>query len=305
MHEKLIAVLIGLALLIGGGAAETDMTNAQPVKVKKQVTGVEKKQDSLQAETAQTAKYPPYPDVWGYEFEFPGPNERKTRMKIYEMQNGDYKIAYIKNWNRKARTLKLALCSFFSGVKKDFKSNEYERFEKKYKQSRVGEHATVSDNEFYWRQSADCLGSCCPQFSMHFIEKVSNKTGKVVDSRNIIYVTEEPLKIYDGTLKKCAGKNGWAQTQGDFYNARVFEVYPMFVSLQDGTFLLYDGLGNFIIRFDKNLHSKSDLLNKKVFVVNRKDIKAIEDRLLKKKDFNEQTYRDAIFEYLKSQKKRG
>ena len=255
--------------------------------------------------SAQEKKYPPYPDVWGYEFEFPAPKERKAQIEVYETRNGDYSVVYIKNWDRKTNKFRMAKCSFFSGAKKELASNEYERFAKEYEQSRVGQHTTLSDNEFYWRQSADCLGGCCPRFSRHFIEKVSNKTGKVVDSRSIIYFLEEPLRIYDGTSKECADKNGWRPPQDEFYFTQVFDVYPMFVPLKDGTFLLYDGFGNFIIRFDKNLHSKSDLLNKKVFVVNRKAIKAIEDRLLKNKEFNEQTYRDAILEYLRNPKQGG
>jgi hypothetical protein len=71
-----------------------------------------------------------------------------------------------------------------------------------------------------------------------------------------------------------------------------------FVLLNDGTFLLINGYGGFIIRFDKDLNTKSELLNKKLFLIDRdvfvkkflnkhklgktaKDLQALHDDLVK------------------------
>ena len=53
---------------------------------------------ALLAEPSTTAKkYPPYPDVLGYELAWPDKNSRDSQMTVYRMSNGDYVATYIKH----------------------------------------------------------------------------------------------------------------------------------------------------------------------------------------------------------------
>jgi hypothetical protein len=93
--------------------------------------------------------------------------------------------------------------------------------------------------------------------------------------------------------------------QKDFYT-RIAEIKsPWFVPLEDETFLLVEFDGNTVIRFDKDFNTKSDLLNKKIFVVERTTIEEIRNKLKKQKKYDEQSYYDAIQDYVITQKQGG
>jgi hypothetical protein len=78
MHKKLIIIFIGLALLLGGGTARA-----------------QEKTITSQTKETQTAKYPPYPDVW--DWQVPNPEFYVAgSLRTYLLDNGDVLILYTK-----------------------------------------------------------------------------------------------------------------------------------------------------------------------------------------------------------------
>jgi len=250
-------------------------------------------------------KYPPYPDVWGYEFPWPAEGSRYSGINVFEMPDGDFMVTYTKKRTRTDNKIEFSGILFFSQKKVDFPPQEYENFPKKHEKRMVGAHHVVLDGDIELSQTADCLGKCCPSFSRHLMEKKDIRSGEILARKNSIYFLEKPLKMYIDSAISCENMPGWQKAEDQYYYTHVFWTYPMFVPLKDSTFLLLDKIGNFIIRFDKNFNSKSDLLNRRIFLINRNTIKSLEDKLLREKRFNDQIYSNEIYNYLMELKKEG
>lgn len=79
------------------------------------------------------------------------------------------------------------------------------------------------------------------------------------------------------------------------------------IPLEDGTFLLYDQNGNVFMRFDREFNTKSELLNQRVFVVDRQSIDAFVAEYITQNnlDDNDQTHNDAVYAYVNKLKKAG
>ncbi len=250
-------------------------------------------------------KYPPYPNVWGYEFPWPAEGSRYSGINVFEMHDGDFMVTYTKKRIRTDNKIEFSGILFFSQKKVDFSPQEYENFHKKHEKRKVGAHYVVVDEDIELSQTADCLGKCCPSFSRHLIEKKDTRNGEILARINSIYILEKPLKIHIDPATSCENMPGWQNAEGQYYYTHVLWTYPMFVPLKDGTFLLLDKIGNFIMRYNKNLNSKSDLSNRRVFMVDRNAIKTLEDKLLRERKFNEQIYSDEVYNYLMKLKKEG
>lgn len=245
----------------------------------------------------QEKKYPPYPDVWGYEFPWPGKENRYVAMDIAKMPDGDYMVTYVKSWEEKVNKYEGIL--FFTGKKRNITRSDYNEFWKKNKE-KVREGKVNFVNESIIAETSGCAASkCCPLWS-HFITKKDKKDEFIVRT-NLIYIVDKPVKIpvnlyceHNNTLKK------------DYVNARALEIKDIsYVPLEDGTFFVIDTWGNLIVRFDENLNTKSELLNSRVFLVDRKVIEDIRYELQKENKYNDQTLTDAIYEYVTDHKKEG
>jgi hypothetical protein len=274
MHEKLIAVLIGLALLIEGGAAGTDglTTNAQPAKAQKQATGAEEKQDSLQAETAQTAKCPPYPDVW--DWQAPKGERPVAGFKVKSMDNGDVMISYHQGeLSGRFRTV-----SFFGRT-------EVQDYNAVFK----GDYSTDAKSRIPFKENTILLrtgggwrsGGCYDGLDYHVT--IHDESGqKLLISRTLLYVFDKPVRYV--THPHCMN--------GPSFNYQVEAVAARFLRLKDGTFLLVAHVkdNGYVIRFDEDFQTKSRLINDKFFwmdtnVLNKFDAKygdrSVEDKKLK------------------------
>jgi len=88
---------------------------------------------------------------------------------------------------------------------------------------------------------------------------------------------------------------------------RVDSIEPHIIPLDDGTFLLYDQGGNLILRFDRSFNSRSDLLDRKVFVVEHGELVQYLQEYFRKNglDSNDQTINDGVYEYIVSLRKAG
>src|SRR5690349_2477652 len=55
------------------------------------------------AEDGQTRKYPPYPDVWGYELPWPDISNRQSAISIFSLLDGDFLATYVKHTSKQRR----------------------------------------------------------------------------------------------------------------------------------------------------------------------------------------------------------
>ena len=78
---KYVLLLLALISALGGVALAPLGWAEGPAQ-----TGEAKK------DAAVAKKYPPYPDVWGYELPWPGKDDRDSSMSIYKMPDGDYAV---------------------------------------------------------------------------------------------------------------------------------------------------------------------------------------------------------------------
>ncbi len=184
---------------------------------------------------------------------------------------------------------------FFSGKQIDEKKTEEYRVRSQVAGNSVGRTEIKIADDISWEQGQACF-SCCPEYSKFPITKYA--PSRTNEKLSVIYVSEKPIRRRNIVSEKCIGKGAWQKPEGGYFDQQVFETIPFFVPLRDDTFLLYDSHGNFIIRLNKNFDSKSNLLNKKVFIVETADIKAIENKLSEADMLGLQTYNDSVAAYL-------
>lgn len=236
-------------------------------------------------------KYPPYPDVWGYEFQTDGTS---SSFDVAKMENGDFMIAYTKKREGKEK-YKEAWVLFFDGKNEDFKAGEYDKFLRKIvKEKREIKlppitNVTFSDGSIL---EVNSMGGsrCADPFDMFLRKK--NKDGKVISEKMLLYFFNKPVKK---EINQMCERN-W-QYKGEYYFEKVGNLWVKFVSLEDDTFLMLTSSPEsvVIIRFDKDFNTKSDLMNRKIFLIDRKSFNEIRNKLTEK---NDQTVNDALSNYL-------
>ena len=250
---------------------------------------------------AEEKKYPPYPDVWGYEFPWPGKGDRNSSLNITKIADGDYIITYVKKrekFKRKDGSCcdyihKYEGLSFFSG--KIFTEDEY----KKIRRENIKSGLKIISNEGNIIESISIATSahCASPFYDHYIIK-KDRNGKIIEKKMLLYYYDNSQKT--DINKYCERNNSYSK---DYILKRVENVYAKVSPLEDGTFFLYDPEGNFIIRFDEKFSTKSTLINRRVFLVNRLDFEKIYEKQSKEGRINDQEMNDAVTNYLINLKK--
>jgi hypothetical protein len=241
-------------------------------------------------------KYPPYPDVWGYEFPWPGKQNRYSSINVIKMENGDYMITYVKGWDEKIN--KYAGVLFFSRGKRDFTKADYNELWSKNKE--IDKNQIVLSDETKIEPYSDyACGRCCPLFHFYIVKR--DKNGQIVKKMNLVYLLENPFKIPINMY--CEYNEGPSGLRRNYVLTKVVNINPKFVPLEDNTFLVVDVDGNTITRFDNNLNTKSDLLNKKIYAIDRIVVDDLRDKLKMSNRYNDQTLADAIHDYLTTLKK--
>lgn len=249
-------------------------------------------------------RFPPYPEVWGYEFPSLENQQRGLQLDVQASGNGDFAVSYLTSLgvkNGKIDSGDNGLL-FFSG--KPLHGLELKKFrDKSYLRDNDALSNSIEiDDDTSWERILTI--DFCRPFSKYRMGKYENRPRKLIEERSILYYVERPVHTYydHDAYRQCEVKAGWREFPEKFYEAHVFAVLPGLVPLDDNTFLLYDQLGNFILRFDKDFKSRSPLVNQTVFVVETQDIVAIEKALLDSNRFDLQTYDAAVANYLEQLK---
>ncbi|CAI4029615.1 hypothetical protein DNFV4_00033 [Nitrospira tepida] len=291
MRMRLL-ILAGLCLMATGGVAWAGETAKEP---------------------AVTKKYPPYPEVWGYELPWPEKNSRHSGIMIFKKDDGDYVAMYIERI-RKQRRKNGSCCdlkyehagqSFFSGKKWDGK--EVGDFTEQHREDRVPQefgkpHPWILTDGSEVQEATKGASRCLNYLDWYL--RLLDPDKKVIVEKHLIYLLERPIKepvCYPSERNENLIGKQKAVTM------RVQGVYPYIIPLEDGTFLLYDQYGNIIMRFDRKFNTKSELLNRKVFVVDRQALETFVLERVKQRnqDYNDQTLNDAVYEYVTNLNKAG
>ncbi|MBI2412626.1 MAG: hypothetical protein HYV24_05405 [Deltaproteobacteria bacterium] len=249
-------------------------------------------------------KYPPYPDVWGYELPWPAPDDRRSGIELAKMPNGDFFISHVIKRIQQKRgdstccnyLNDFAGLYFFSGKKAVFTQNyDYNEFWKKNHERREGKDKLVfNDGSKIERISVASSAKCPNPFDDFYIIR-RDKNGNIIKEKMLLYLYEKPVKT---NINQYCERN--TEYTKDYIYKKVDNAYAKFALFEDDTFLLYDTAGEFIIRFDKDLSTKSSLLNNMVFLIDRADYIKIVNKL---GVVDDQTIDNALAKYLIELKK--
>jgi len=241
---------------------------SERIKVLQQVSTVElteKKRHSVSS-LKQRQKYPPYPEVWHRIIPI-----KKSLSKTYDffqMKNGDYRIAYLTggnpklNW-RDPHSFEYGGVSFFGGdVLEHIDRSDVSWSLPNYVPDKLSltlpnkSKISLIDHLDYRAPRR------CPQTLNHYA-RIDYSDGRV-EKRSLLYLLDEPrtAKIQ----KRCASTNELS------FQEKVVSLQGSYIPLDDGGFLLSEEFEGLVIRFDANFQTKSDLLGKKLFIVDLEEL---------------------------------
>lgn len=225
-------------------------------------------------------RYPPYPDVWGYELGETGkekdgsdsPFVLTATMNVLEMPNGDYAISY-----RKGSQFKRGLLNFFEGKNIDVMSSYVDYLITKYPRAKTlnslsGRSESIEIRGTKIHVVKELKESECPPAPYEvFLQKTDNR-GQILAEVVVLFLHDfsQPSVTVSS---KCWSYDFVRPQVGEVMHGRVQAIWPEIILLADGSFLLY--ANNIIIRLDENFNSRSEFINKRVFLVDRADIQSI------------------------------
>lgn len=266
----------------------------------------EKKQTlNQQTNVTQNVKYPPYPDVWGYEFPWPGKDDPKSQIGVRKMENGDYMISYVKSRSKYKRKdgsccdyiRKYGSILFFAGEARDLSVEELNALGQSYKE--ILQKQVVFRDGSSIKYKSDDYSKAPDPFSLYMIKE--GKDGKIVSKKYFIWLLEKPIKKEICKALACDRNDNF---KGRYMIKRVENILPNFISLEDETFLFSDYFdGNFIVRMDSDFKTRSHLLGRRIFILDNMIIKEIQNKLKNKGEYNDQTMNKAVFDYIEKMRK--
>lgn len=213
-------------------------------------------------------RYPPYPQVWGYEIP-------ASVVTIWKADNGDYLIKYATKIKQMSKA-DGACCrqekyhviqEYFSGKQMVLNVQDYNAFGAKYRDqiiwSKPWKPIKFQDGTTI-RQKGTGGGNCYSPYN-YWLEKKA-KNSSVILRKSLFHVLDKP-RVF-GLRESCG--DGVADI-----SERAVSLHLGAIDLEDETFLAYQAYGKFIVRLDKNMNSNFSLLNKRMFLINTEVIDQI------------------------------
>ena len=251
-------------------------------------------------------KYPPYPEVWGYELPYPSEVDRFSLIKPFKNDNGDLLFAYIeKKAIRKSKNgiadkeLYPAIVNFFANKSRSLSKSEYKKFWKDNRSMRMRPNPwqkITFDNGTYIRQRGTGGGNCYGPYRYYLERRGKNNT--VVARKTLAYLMPSLMKI---PLNPSCGDG-----EGTIIE-RVAAGYLKVINLEDDTFLVYEADGNVILRLDNKFKTKFPM-NNNVFLIDTNVIDKIKKDAKSKYPSGVNFYQyinDAVYDYVLTLKKRA
>jgi len=236
--------------------------------------------------------FPPYPDVWGVELPV-SESIGYAGIDIMKMDDGDYMVKYtaedrelksIKEKDikvSKRKTVRFPNFHFvFSSKKYEFtSSDEFKLFMQKAREEGKildyppiifsdGSNIEVMSGGRYLDMRPGIGEAPEGNIPIDWYLERKDKGGKVLFKKKLLYINDKPIR--ERILKSKRNIN----YKGDYYWDRVSTLMQMkFIPLEDDTFILVGFIKNkipksvVIVRFDKDLNTKSNIINKKLFLM--------------------------------------
>lgn len=235
-------------------------------------------------------KYPPYPEVWHRVM--PKPRVAHGLLEFLKTPNNDYLVMYQKNKiaSENGASFEDGAIYFFSGRMlhkiniKDYRSDH--KFIRDRLEIRLSDGITIK------LDSLDQRGNKrCPQSLYHYFA-INYPDSNIAEKKSLLYVLDKPHKRQVNRL--CV------DTLEKSFKEKIVSIQGLFVPLADGGFLLSDRHVGLIVRFDSQLNTKSDLINKKLFWIDTNII----SQFRKEGDVNYQAMQDYLYDYVRKEMKR-
>lgn len=272
---------------------------------------------SVSFSNAEEKKYPPYPDVWGIELPV-SESVTYAGIDVIKMPDGDFMVTYISNWKElKSRKVKgfdpnkdiirkhSGFLTFGLREVKFTPDGEYYSFmEKARKEGReIKSYPTypIVFSDGSTMELIDPIGSSKWSNPIDWYLERKDKDGKVLFQKKLLYIYDKPLRA-----KMLMSERNF-NYKGEYYQERVN--WPMemkYIPLEDDTFLLVGFIEHkkpktvVIIRFNKDLNTKSDLINKKLYLMGESIYEKMQSPPI-----DDNKAHKLLYEHLTKQKKGG
>jgi len=266
----------------------------------------------------EVKKYPPYPDVWGHEIIIPDKSVIDPQIVIIKMPDSDYMVEYITKETRIGKDLKFNRAGhlFFSSRTLDFGEDVKEvqrisdeaRREKRWHSFIVVDFQkpkiVFSDGPSF-EQKEILSGGCDNPFSAQRYYLIRDRDGNLLKEKILVLLLSKPIK--EEIDLKC--ERNW-NYKGKYYYRRV-AVMPRsyIIPLEDNTFILAfrfireinGNRGVPVIRFDKDLNTKADLMKFNFFMLDRSEY----GNVIQKSKGDDNSNHEVVADYLLKLKKGG
>jgi hypothetical protein len=270
-----------------------------------------------------TKQFPPYPEVWGYDFsEFPAARKNAISLIGYNIPNGDYWFLVRKYFEDEGpssgeyKNIKKNLVKFFENKNYEFNSKKRKEFFDNMPQST---HAIISSRSFFsngdiiqrmgpdtWDKYYIKSKHCPTEQIMNSYMGITDKDGNIKARYSVILALPEPIKEEfpeDAFYNEC----GPLSKDRIIYKQLVLLDYQV-IMLEDDTFILF-GDSNLMIRFDKDFKTKfktkvnyktrdGRTLKTNFMVIPRDEIEKMYDEIIKKDLPRVQTIQDMVMDYM-------
>ncbi|MDP6573933.1 MAG: hypothetical protein QGI63_09800 [Rhodospirillales bacterium] len=243
-------------------------------------------------------KYPPYPEIWGRVFPVPQELAHTTSTRIFDNPDGDRLIRFVfdrKPSLRGGDHFDWWTLTFFGGELRNIDAAESDRITRHYWDTGRGYKHSEVDKIFF--ANGDVIqdgtrefgGSRCGSNYTYTVEKL-NRAGKVLLSKMLFLLHSAPIRRDIWSACFIAGDVG-------HYTSYADAEFPVFVPLEDSTFLLQTYNERFVIRFKPDLTSPF-IDNERLFLVDTAVIDRLVEEAYARPGQAIQNANDAIRDYL-------
>jgi hypothetical protein len=278
----LVALTAGIAFLTSAWVGGT----AQASDTKKDIAVVK--------------KYPPYPDVWDWVTPFPARMSREVQAAL--LPDGDVQLSYRLKSKRP------------TPAEEDFPQGDIYSLRLFAKQPVPPPKAfSLPPHHGQWRvqlpngkiirnPGSGGGGNCFHLFDRVFT--VADREENELAHKVLFYVLDHPATFVPSGM--CEGM----PYNDPPFSYRMVTMVGGLISLEDNTFLIVDREHGVVIRFDEQWQSKSQLLNQRIFVMDRQEMREIiqSKRFMKSKEetsaSQEQPVDEEFYQYLMTLKGR-
>lgn len=225
--------------------------------------------------------YPPYPDIWDSE-------ARKGVKAIFQLSNvsnGDILLMHAIS-TKSVKKADGTCCEtqrqygatmLFSGQYLRLPDDERDPIRRAVRSSSISSSRYMRFSDGSQLKRTGYVSGTCHFLNPPYALELIDQNGRKITEKYLFIRLDQPAKPQVNDDEDCLLTN-------QPYVQRSLWVYPEFILLQDDQFLMMGG--GFLIRFDKNLNSRSPLLNNRIFLIDKRDYTKIVDGVeasLKKK----------------------